>query len=98
MNFKQGIEIIVSNKYTAFLRATPKKTKKNFHSQNLNFLAVWKLSRYREKSAGMLSETSSFGQKICYIPLKESLQKSIKYIKYSMFQIQYNTCSVLHCV
>ena len=45
MDFKQEIEIIVANKQTAFLRATPEETK-SFHSQNLNLLVLWKVFSY----------------------------------------------------
>ena len=65
MNFEQEIEIIVTDKQTAFLRATPEETTKKFPPPKVKLISPMEgievsLRSYREKSASMLSETSSW--------------------------------------
>ena len=73
MKFEQEIEIIVTNKQTAFLRATPEETTKTFPQQKFKLISPVEgievsLRSYQDESAGMMRETSSWTRDLSNMP------------------------------
>ena len=73
MIFEQEIEIIVTDKQTAFLRATTEETTKIFPQPKFKLISpmegiVVSLRSYHEKSAAMLNETSSWTRDLSNMP------------------------------
>ena len=73
MKFEQEIEIIVTNKQTAFLRATSEETTKTFPQQKFKLISPVEgievsLRSYQDESAGMMRETSSWTRDLSNMP------------------------------
>ena len=73
MIFEQEIEIIVTDKQTAFLRATTEETTQIFPQTKFKLISPMEgievsLRSYHEKSAAMLNETSSWTRDLSNMP------------------------------